>query len=100
MLRRNADTAHHFWGNGRTELSVVDVFVHHILYTAAVYELGDADSSKGSSSFFVISFWLAAHVQTATKPKLHNRLAPKPAEGKQQMHQVRKLLTVQLEFVD
>lgn len=81
---------------------MVDVLVHHILYTAAVYELGDTDSSESSSSFFVISFCLAAHVQTATKPKLQNHLAPKPAEGKQQMHQVRngKLLTVELEFVD
>lgn len=80
---------------------MVDVLVHHILYTAAVYELGDTDSSESSSSFFAISFCLAAHVQTATKPKLQN-LAPQPAEGKQQMHQVRsgKLLTVELEFVD
>lgn len=67
-----------------------------------MYELGDTDSRESSSTFFVILFCLAALVQTAAKTKLQNHFAPKPAEGKQQMHQVSngKLLTVKLEFVD
>lgn len=64
--------------------------------------VGDTDSRESSSTFFVISFCLTAHVRSATKTRLQNHLAAKPAEGKQQMHQVSngKLLTVELEFVD
>lgn len=38
----------------------MDLLVHHILYTAVAYELGDTNSGEGSFGFFIISHfgWL------------------------------------------